>query len=496
MTGIRVTYSGLISFAAGIFTIITGLGFMIIVTRMLSPSEYGTWGVITGLLVYAMVFDTIIGYWAQRDIARDKKSGKTAFMSSGIISILGIIVYFIASFVMGTQNHLNYEVLLLAIILVPLRSFNKIITAINAGWKPEANSYATLIAEIFKIPIGIILLYFMELKIEGVILTFMISLMIGVSIRLIFARKKIHGEFKKELLTKWFRLMWIPIIPKIVSLLRNSDIIIYSVITGSVLGVAYFSASLIIASLSEGAGSISGSIVSKLLQGEKEGYMEENIRLLFYVLIPFTAFSLSFSKAGLFILNPIYEVAYFVVVFLSIHTVVFTLSNTFTSFLYGIEEVDKNEKTSLKNYAKSKLFSIPMIKLIQYTLYIISLSIVLILQHNQVNELELVLYWSVLSLIFQIPVSVYLYSKVQSHFKLKISSKYLLKYGITSAGIFITMFLVIENFIEFNVELIQFLPKIIILAIISFVTYFVITYLIDKKTRILGKLVFSELKKK
>jgi len=494
LSGVRVTYAGLISFGTGILSILTGLAFMIIVTRMLSPEEYGTWGVITGLLVYAMVFDTVIGYWAWRDIARGIESGKTAIMSSGIFSILGIVIYFIGSFFVGTQPHLDYNILLLAIMLVPLRSFDKILSTINAGWKPEVKSYAVLISEIIKIPVGLILIYFLEMKIEGVILTFVIAFIAGIIIQLIYARHKIKGQFKKIFLKKWMKLIWIPIIPKIVALLHSSDLIIFAIITGSVVGIAYFSASLIIASLVAGAGSISGSVVTKLLAGGKQDYMKENFRLMLYFLIPFTAFSLSFSRAGLFVLNPLYEMAYIIVVVLTFQTIAITFSNTFSTFLFGIENVDKKEESSYKDYLKSKLFFVPAIKLIQYTVYLITLSIMLILLSNE-SEIELVIYWSILSLTAQLPITIYLSSQIHKKFELKIDILNIVKYCVVSVLVFGSIYWIIENIIEFNSSLFEFLPIIIILAIAGFSSYLGITYIIDKKTKNLANLIIQELKK-
>jgi len=43
MSNIRVTYSGLISLGTKFSSIITGLVFTLIVTRSLSPEEFGTW---------------------------------------------------------------------------------------------------------------------------------------------------------------------------------------------------------------------------------------------------------------------------------------------------------------------------------------------------------------------------------------------------------------------------------------------------------------------
>ena len=55
MSKIRVTYSGLISFATNLVTVVTGLIFVIIVTRTLTIEEFGTWGLISGLFAYAVV---------------------------------------------------------------------------------------------------------------------------------------------------------------------------------------------------------------------------------------------------------------------------------------------------------------------------------------------------------------------------------------------------------------------------------------------------------
>ena len=52
---IRVTYSGLISFLGGIISIVTGITATLIITRTLTPEEYGTWGLINALILYVFM---------------------------------------------------------------------------------------------------------------------------------------------------------------------------------------------------------------------------------------------------------------------------------------------------------------------------------------------------------------------------------------------------------------------------------------------------------
>ena len=63
MSNIRVTYSGLIALAIKMVSVLTGLGYIIIVTRILSTQEFGTWGMITSLMVYGAIFTSIPIFW-------------------------------------------------------------------------------------------------------------------------------------------------------------------------------------------------------------------------------------------------------------------------------------------------------------------------------------------------------------------------------------------------------------------------------------------------
>ncbi|MDE2590135.1 MAG: hypothetical protein KGL95_10795, partial [Patescibacteria group bacterium] len=87
MSGIRITYSGLILFVVGLISVFTSLISNFLITRNLTITDYGTWGLISGLYGYIVVIEPIMSYWATREIARGIESGKTAMFSSGIFSI-------------------------------------------------------------------------------------------------------------------------------------------------------------------------------------------------------------------------------------------------------------------------------------------------------------------------------------------------------------------------------------------------------------------------
>ena len=86
LSNIRVTYSGLIGFIVGISGVFTGLIFVLMITRRLSPEEFGTWTLIGSILTYFLISELIISFWTTRQIARDEDVGKTAVFSSKIMA--------------------------------------------------------------------------------------------------------------------------------------------------------------------------------------------------------------------------------------------------------------------------------------------------------------------------------------------------------------------------------------------------------------------------
>ena len=98
MSDIRVTYTGLISFLGGFIALVTGLIFTLIVTRTLSPEEYGSWGLIFSVIGYFVMLQPIITYWTTRETARNLDSGKTAVTSSVGLSFGILPIFIIISF--------------------------------------------------------------------------------------------------------------------------------------------------------------------------------------------------------------------------------------------------------------------------------------------------------------------------------------------------------------------------------------------------------------
>jgi len=493
LSGIRVTYSGLISLIAGLVSVITSLSFIIIITRTLTSTDFGIWGLITSLMIYPFIVQPIVSYWAVRETARNKPIGKTAIVSSGGLSVVGMLIYFSIAYYLGNQSGIEQNYLFFGLILVPFVFLNDTLSQINFGWKPQIASYGGLILNITKLPAALLLVYFFDLGLLGAIIALTISYFVSILYLSFKAREKLSTKINISYIKNWLKLFWLPIHPEIANIVQRLDIIIFTIVTGSVLGLAFWSASIAITMLTAQAASISTSVYPKLLQEDNKEYVKTNLTHLFYFAIPFVVLSIIFAREALFTLNPIYETAYLVVIFLSIQMFFGVLSRTFQSFLMGIEKVDLDEKSTFKNYIKSKLFFLPTVKLIQNTIYVSLFSLgLLLLVEAQESILVLVIYWSFIWMASEIPLTLYLYTLVRKNLKVSLEFKIIIKYLVISITAFGIIYIITQRFIVYKPDLIEFVPQLLVFILAGISCYVILTYFLDSRTRNLIHSIIKE----
>lgn len=494
MTGIRVTYAGFISFGIRITSVITGLIFTLIVTRQLTAEEFGTWGLINGVIVYAVIIHPLVSYWSTRETARKEESGKTAISTTGLLSMVGIGVYLLVAYISGIQSNADIGILFYASILIPVIFINEGLNAIVTGFRPQAKSYGFLIFEITKIPVALILVYHMQLGLEGAILASFIAYIGSIIILIKFARGKLHAKFQKEYVKKWLKLFWVPIYRKIPGLISMSDVVIFSLITGSVIGIAYYTAARTLGFLVYHSRSIGMAVYPKLLEGGHEKILRDNLMLFFYVAFPIMALSIVFAKPGLFALNPIYQIAVPVVILLTLRQFLTSLNMLMFKALQGIEKVDLNKDATFKDYAKSKLILFPTFQMIRHGIYIGSLAVILVfIGTSTENEIEMVTYWALIGLIVEIPLCIYIISLVRKSFTLRLDYSRITKYIFSSIIVFGIIYLAMDEYLVYYESIFEFLPNVIVFVIAGGVSYIGITYVIDIKSRMLIKSIFEEL---
>lgn len=467
--------------------------FTLIVTRQLTESEFGSWGLIGGLLLYVVTVDFVISYWVTREIARDVDSGKTAILSGMILSIGGVCAYLVIAYFVGLGSDVDQNILYFATILIPVMFLNDILHYMNAGWKPQLVSYGILASEISKVPAGFLLVYIFQMGLEGAILATFISYIASIAIHLIFGRTKIKGRIRKKYLRKWFKLSWLPLYQSIPNLAFVSDVIIFSVISGSVIGIAYMTAARTISNIVMHASAISDSVYPKLLSGGRNEHLQENLVKVLYFAIPLLGISIVLARPGLFALNPAYEIASTIVILTAFRTLLSIFNKMFLSALQGIEKIDLDKNATFKMYIKSKLFLTPTLRVIQYCSYAIILIIVLYIMKDH-DFLDLIMYWAIISLAIEIPFVIYQTILIKKHFVIKMNYLLISKYVFAAIISFGILYFLVEKFLNYKISIFEFLPDLLVYTGIGICLYLGITYAIDKKTRNLFLAIINEVR--
>ena len=496
MAEIRVTYSGLISVAVGLITIITGLLFTIILTRTLDPIEFGTWGIITTLFFSVLQIEPIISYWVTREVARGLESAKTAIFSSGVFSSMGVIIYLIIVHFVHSGTDTNFESIFFAAFLIPIIFLNRVLSGINLGWKPQAVSYGILAAGISQIPMALIFVYFFDMGVIGIIISVAIANISSIIILAISAREIIKREFQIKFLKKWFRLSWLPFYPGIAGMVHSYDVVIFALMVGSVEGIAFWTAAVLLPNIISNSALVSVAVYAKLLKEGKMDDLRRNITQIFFFAFPLSAIVIVFAEPGLFILNPIYQIVYPIVIIVTFHAILNTLSTVFQSILKGVETVDVDEESTFKQYVKSKLFQIPTLLLIQYSAYIILLMIMLWVASPDANLIDLLTYWSIILLSTQIPITICYYIMIRKHLQITFELGMILKYLVISLVVFSLTYYLIEQFLEYDNNNFVFIPNVLLFIMIGIFGYISITYLVDSRTKQLVSEIINELKER
>ena len=111
------------------------------------------------------------------------------------------------------------------------------------------------------------------------------------------------------------------------------------------------------------------------------------------------------------------------------------------------------------------------------------------------SEIDLLIYWAVIGLLTQIPVTIYFYSKSKKLFDIKFEYSKIFKYifsGIVSFG---SVYFLMDITIDYQQDLIFFIFHVIIYAMIAVVSYLAITYLLDSTIKDLIHNSLNEIKK-
>lgn len=472
--------------------VLAGIAFVIIITRQMEPAEFGTWAVIGSMVSYSVTASPIINYWTRRQVARRMPVGRTSVASSSLLACGSIPVYVISIYLFSNVNSAFLDSMLLGALLVPTLFIQTTLTAINSGHKPHGISVGRAAFQFFKVPAGLALVFFLDLGLDGAILAVFVAHFANILVQLRYARPRLSGALDFARLKKWIRQSWIPLYDRLSVLLSTLDIIIYPIITGSVVGVAFFAASMVLSNLVYRVHAVSMALSPKLLATNNRDHIADNFSWLMYLAIPIVVLAVFFSRHIMFLLNPEYAAAWMVGVLLATAMFMRVIMIFSRSVLVGTDDVDVDGMPSASALLKSRLFLIGTVNNAYYAVYLVTL-VVFLTAFLDLPEIELVTVWASVTLGVSVPFLAYHIMLVKRHAPFRVPYSNILKYVAGAAGMTGMFLLTNEHIVAFEISIYSYLPALLLEMAICGTTYLGITYALDCRVRRLLRLILLEI---
>jgi O-antigen/teichoic acid export membrane protein len=483
---LRLQYSGFIIFAAQILSIVTGLAYTLLITRSMTPDQYGTWTNIFDYTGYFLIFSTFIPFWATRFVARDKEgSVKTSTIANLVIALGSMAIYFptitLIAQAIGTEIYLPIYYISALYILDTALVNN--LEACLRSYKPQAIGYGLLIHEVVKVALAFGIIIGLGQLFLGAILSLVLSMLVQV-----FYYVKLFGaEFKQKIRWDYLR-EWI----------KGSTLIAYSTAGTQILAFvlvllyyyggaetrAYYQAAFTFANIITYASFLAFALYPKLLNNScADEHVESSFKSVMMFAIPFAALIMVMSASFLTVLNIEYAVAWPALIMLTIDTVIVLVSTFYSNLLMGAENFDADGKIPLRQLPKTKIFKVFSLSFIQAA---ISLPIVyFVLTTIPAGPVEAVVYVIAINIGVHISSFLGLYALMHKSARLPVAWKSMAKYVLAS---------VVMGLILYVTPYTTTLMLTLIKTAAGFGIYIGLILLIDKEARKLLKLIIAEIK--
>lgn len=355
--GLRST--GLIVFSGRLVSAFTGLLFAVMAARWLSAAGFGTWEVIITVLTFASYPVGTIAYWATRDIARGRMVGRTALAAGGLLSGLGLVIYFGVSFVTYSAIAASVTPFLLGALLVPLSYWNAAASAIVTGYRPSVYGISLVFSELAKLVVAYEGLYVYHLGINGVILGLLTAYLVQSVVSTYMIRNTTAEKFDPGEVKRWSKLAWLPALSYLPAQLAVADTVLVAVTHGAAV-VGIYQVAFTVASIVTYASSLVFSMYPLLLRGGDERLPAVSMEFSMLFAIPMAVGAIVLAGPILFIFGPQYSAGALGLGILAVMFIFNNVSLLVDQTLMGTEKVDAGQTPTFRRLVGSNLLFVPL----------------------------------------------------------------------------------------------------------------------------------------
>jgi O-antigen/teichoic acid export membrane protein len=393
--------TGLIVFTSRIISIFTGLLFLIMVTRSLTPTSFGLWEFLLDVVTFATLPAGLFTYWATREVARGAVIGRTTQALCVAMSGAGLVAY--AGLSLGTHSEVgsNIAPFTTAVILVPIFYWSLATQALVLGHNPAIGAYSLMISEPAKLLVAFPLLYTFKLGITGVILSIAVSYVVQSTCSTIQLRDVRKDRIDLAKAREWLKDYHVPALYTLTGILAIADTFVASLGARGTTFAGYYQAAFQVATIVSYSTTLSIALYPLLLKERSERLPARLLEFSLLFGIPMGAGTVALAPKILYLLKPAYVSSSSpALVFLSLAAVVTLVSTVFDQTLLGRDTADLNKEDRTRRMMASDQMFVSGINTAYFAAY---LSVVFILARlsasSPAQEYQLVTYWGVAQLL-------------------------------------------------------------------------------------------------
>ncbi|MEM1566686.1 MAG: hypothetical protein QW510_06375 [Candidatus Bathyarchaeia archaeon] len=493
---IRLHYSGFIIFAARIFGVITGFVFQYMIARSTTTEEYGVLFNINDVLGYFLILAGIIPFWVMRFVARSEKgAAKTGVLANFVISLAATSVYlvFVPLIIsaMGIQQYLGLY-LIAAFQVIEFYTMSAAEACLRAK-KPQILGYGAMIAEIIKVFLGYVLIINLRKPLEGAI----ISLTASMAAQTIYYLKMLTSDLKQK--TEWTYVKeWVKgSLANLYNILGNqiaSFIFILLFTYGGEGARGYYGAAFLISNVITYSTVLAFALYPKLLAEGKIEDVTASFKTVLMFAVPMTTGALVAPDLYLAILESKYSSAWHVLTVLAVDALVITVSNIFSSVLYGLERVDEKARIPLKGLLKSRMFlsfSLPYV----HSAITIPLTYFVLTTYTRNDAITSAFSVALINSAARFAMFLLLYLMVRGMVKVVIPWKNIIKYVFASVAMGCFLQLLRASLLPHEIEKVRVHQTLGVTGLAG-IFYLALLVVIDEDSRILAGSAWLEIKAK
>lgn len=489
-TEIRLQYSGFVIFAAKMVSVVTGMVFILMITRTTTdPEQLGIWSNINDIIAYFIFLSVAFPFWTMRFVARNKEgAGKTGIVANLIVAVIATAIYLplvplITSSLGISGNYIIlYFVASMQIIEV---YFINVLEAYLRAKAPQTIGYGLLIGEGCKVLLGYVLI----VKLQQFLLGALLSLTIAFAIQIVYYFKLLSKELKQPIkwdyVKEWLKGSTINIY-RSVGVRMAAFALIMLFVYGGEAARGHYQAAATIATIILNSSFLSFALYPKLLAENSTQDITTSLKTVLMFAIPMTFGAIALSDSYVTILKVIYKDAAPVLMVLAVGAFIQTISNFFYSVLFGLERIDEKAKIPLRKLVKSRLF---MAFSLNYAHSAITLptAFFVLTTFAKDQPLTAAISVSIINTIASAVTFLILYFITRKTVKLDIPWKNITKYVVASAAMTLILFIIPH-------------PTRISLTLgvtaVGAVIYLTLLVVIDKEARALVNSIWQEIKSK